>query len=533
MSEASPLPAREDCIVRDLLIRRAAQTPEQTFLLFENGERWSFADALDRVRRFAAGLDALGVGHGDLVLSWQGNGPTVLTSFLALNYLGAVYVPINTGYRGALLEHVIARSGARLLLTDGRLLERLGAVATGGLEAVVVIGDERIELPGIELIGAQWLTTAGDAPPEHAIAPWDTQTVIYTSGTSGPAKGVLSSYVHGYTAALGFRNIGPGDRNLMQLPMFHVGGTYAVLWALIHGGSSVVVDSFSVSRFWETVRRYQVTTVGLLGTMARFLLTQPESPDDREHSLRSVIIAPFDAQAIAFGRRFGVPVFTEFNMTELAVPLWAGPDPSVPGTVGRPVPGVELRLVDAHDIEVPVGTAGELLVRPQQPWTLSHGYLNDPAATAQAWRNGWFHTGDLLRRDADDNYFFVDRLKDAIRRRGENIASLDVETALLAHPAVREAAVVAVPADEAEDEVLAVIAFRPGAMVAPAALIEFLGDRLAYFMIPRYLRVLDALPRTPTQKVEKHRLRRDGVTADTWDRDAAGIRLERDRLSAR
>ncbi len=533
MADTRRLPARDECVVRQLLIRRAAEHPEREFILFENGDVWTFADALARVRRCAAGLHALGVGWGDFVLSWQGNGPMAITTFLALNYLGAVYVPINTAYKGALLQHALARAGASLMVADGRLLSRLASVDCGPLRSVVVVGDEQSELPGLELLPAQRLDDAGEDPPLHEIAPWDTHMVIFTSGTTGPSKGVLASYVHSHTAALGFRNVGPGDRNLMQLPMFHVGGPYALLWALIHGGSTVVIETFSVSRFWETVRRYRITTVGLLGAMAQFLLKQPEAPDDTEHPLRSVIIAPFDDNAIAFGRRFGVPTYTEFNMTELSVPLWAGPDPTVAGTCGRIQTGVELRLVDENDIEVPEDETGELIVRADLPWTMSHGYLNDPAATAKAWRNGWFHTGDLMRRDTDGNYFFVDRLKDVLRRRGENISSFEVESAILTHPKVREAAVVPVPGPGSEDEVLAVVVPVPGSEVDLAELTAFLADRLAYFMVPRFVRVLDALPRTPTQKVEKHVLRSQGVTADTWDRVEAGITLERDRLSAR
>lgn len=533
MDEHKRLPTRDECVVRHLLIQRTAECPDHDFVLFEDGERWTYADALFRARRCAAGLDALGVCPGDYVLSWQGNGPMAVTTFLAVNYLGAVYVPINTNYRGNLLQHVVHRSGARLMLADGRLVERLASIDCGALEAVVVIGDERPELPDLDLIDQQELSNPRHDPPTPEIAPWDTHMVIFTSGTTGPSKGVLSSYIHSYAAASGFRNIGPGDRTLMQLPMFHVGGPYALLWALIHGGSTVVVEAFSVSRFWDLVRRYEITTVGLLGAMAQFLLKQPPGGDDTRHPLRSVIIAPFDENAIAFGKRFAVPVYTEFNMTELCVPLWAGPDPAVPGTCGKAQPGVELRLVDEHDIEVPAGTAGELIVRADLPWTLSHGYLNDPEATAKAWRNGWFHTGDLLRCDAEGNYFFVDRLKDAIRRRGENISSFEVENELLAHPDVGEAAVVPVPADGSEDEVLAVVAPVPGRTVDPAALIDFLRDKLPYFMIPRFLRIVDELPKTPTQKVEKHRLRATGVTADTWDRVAAGIHIDRDRLSAR
>jgi crotonobetaine/carnitine-CoA ligase len=533
MPAGNPLPPCRDCVVRDLLIANAEQRPGAELVLFENGERWTSSRMLEHVRRHAAGLAALGVRPGEFVLSWQGNSPLAVTTFLALNFLGAIYVPINTGYRGALLEHVLRNAGARLMIADGRLIERLAGIDTARLERVVVSGDERPSLSGMELVDAGALTAAGDEPPLYAIDPTDTHMVIYTSGTTGPSKGVLSSYIHSYTAATGFRNVGPGDRNLMQLPMFHVGGPYAILWALIHGGSTVVVEAFSVSRFWDIVRRFGITTVGLLGSMTRFLMKQPESPDDRRHPLRSVIIAPFDESAIAFGRRFGVPTFTEFNMTELAVPLWAGPNPSLPGTCGRCREGFELRIVDADGNDVSIGASGELLVQAAERWTISHGYLNDPAATAKAWRDGWFRTGDLFRRDQEGNYFFVDRLKDAIRRRGENVSSFEVERAILDHPSVREAAVVAVPASGAEDDVLAVIALKPGAALAPADVVSFLRERLAPFMIPRYLRFLDQLPRTPTQKVEKHALRQVGVTADTWDREAAGIRIERDRLPAR
>jgi crotonobetaine/carnitine-CoA ligase len=533
MPDRADLPSREQCVVRNLLLHRADDHPAAKFMLFENGESWTFAEGLERVQRHAAGLEALGVRQGDYVLSWQGNGPMAVTTFLALNYLGACYVPINTSYRGRLLAHVLNNSGASLMLADGRLIDRLSQIDPANVGRVVVIGNERPALANLELIDSAALTTAGSAPAERDIAPTDTQMVIYTSGTTGPSKGVLSSYVHSFTAATGFRNIGPGDRSLAQLPMFHVGGPYAVLWALIHAGSAVVIDSFSVSRFWETVRRYEITTVGLLGAMAAFLIRQPESANDRDHPLKSVIIAPFDESAIAFGKRFDVPTYTEFNMTELSVPLWAGPNPTRPGTCGKAQRATTVKIVDQAGNEVPVGASGELIVRDDRPWTISHGYLNDPEATANTWRDGWFHTGDLFRRDADDNYFFVDRLKDALRWRGENISSFEVEREIMTHPSILEAAVVPVPGDGSDDEVLAAIALTPGAELDPAELIDFLKGKLAYFMIPRYVRLLDELPKTPTQKVEKHVLRNSGITADTWDREQAGIRIERDRLTAR
>jgi crotonobetaine/carnitine-CoA ligase len=193
---------------------------------------------------------------------------------------------------------------------------------------------------------------------------------------------------------------------------------------------------------------------------------------------------------------------------------------------------VDVRLVDDNDCEVPDGTVGEMILRTDRPWGMNHGYHKNPEATARAWRNGWFHTGDAFRRDASGNYFFVDRMKDAIRRRGENISSFEVEVEVVAFPAVREAAVIAVPSELGEDEVMAVVAPAPGHEIDPAALLAFLRDRLAYFMIPRYLRVLPELPKTPTAKVLKAELRAQGITPDTWDREQAGISIRRDRIGS-
>jgi crotonobetainyl-CoA:carnitine CoA-transferase CaiB-like acyl-CoA transferase len=334
---------------------------------------------------------------------------------------------------------------------------------------------------------------------------------------------VLCSYRHTYTAAIGFRHVGPGDTNLVALPLFHIGGILGVNFALIHGGTAAVVERFRTQSFWETVRSLQVTATGLLGTMVQFLMQQAVQAGEREHPLKKVVIAPFGEEALAFAGRFGVQVFTEFNMTELSVPLWAGPDAIPRGSCGRPRQGVTLRLVDDHDEEVAAGAIGELILRTDEPWTLCDGYLDDAVATARAWRNGWFHTGDLFRRDANGNYFFVDRAKDMIRRRGENISSFEVEAELLAFPGVRAAAAVPVPGDGGEDEVLAVLSLQEGASFDPEALIAFLQPRMAAFMIPRYVRVVPELPLTPTQKIEKHVLRSAGLTADTWDRGAGKL----------
>jgi crotonobetaine/carnitine-CoA ligase len=518
MAMAGDAPA--PCVTAALLERNAARWPELVVLKFDSGERFTTVELLDAARSRAAGLQALGVQQGEFVLSWFANGPVAVLNWLALNLLGAVYVPLNTAYRGNLLQHVIATSNASLMLADGKLIERLADVRTGGLTRIVVSGAARPALHGIALLDTAVL--AGNAadliPPPQPVRPRDTQCVIFTSGTTGPSKGVLCSYRHTSTAAVEFRHVGPGDTNLVALPMFHIGGILGVNFALIHGGTAAVVERFRTQTFWETVRALDVTVTGLLGTMVQFLMQQPAQPGERVHPLQKVVIAPFGDEALAFAERFNVEVFTEFNMTELSVPLWAGPGAIPRGSCGRPRQGVMLRLVDDNDEAVATGAVGELILRPDEPWTLCDGYLNDPAATARAWRNGWFHTGDLFRRDADDNYFFVDRARDMIRRRGENISSFEVEAELLAFPGVRAAAAVPVPGADGEDEVLAVLSLQPGARLEPAELIDFLRPRMAAFMIPRYVRVVPELPLTPTQKIEKHVLRAAGVTADTWDR---------------
>ena len=239
-------------------------------------------------------------------------------------------------------------------------------------------------------------------------------------------------------------------------------------------------------------------------------------------------MVPLTGDAPAFTERFGVDIYTIFNMTEISSPVVSEANPTKIGTCGKARSGVEVRLVDKNDCEVPVGEIGEMLVRTDRPWAMNSGYNANPEATAEAWRNGWFHTGDAFRRDEDGYFYFVDRVKDAIRRRGENISSFEVEADVCRHPAVREAAAIAVPSEYSEDEVMVVVAPVPGQAIDPRELAEFLIDTMPYFMVPRYIRLLDELPKTPSAKVMKTELRAEGITEDTWDREAAGLRVRRE-----
>ncbi len=527
------MPRTDECVLRPLLDRRARETPDKVFVVFEDGEQWTYAELRRRVMHVAASLQKAGVEQGDFVLSWQGNGPITLLTWFGLNYLGAVYVPINTSYRGRLLEHVIANSDARLMIADARLIDRLADVDLAQLRRVITVGDTSWQDARLEILPATELTAgpAEPAPLQREIAPWDTQNVIYTSGTTGPSKGVLSSYLHLYSTGAAFHSVTADDRAMANLPMFHAGGTGAIYRMLIRGGSVALVESFDTHSFWNKVRETGTTTLTLLGAMAPFLMKQPPGPGDRDHPLRKAVMVPLSDDALAFGERFGIDIYTTFNMTEISCPIYSQKNPEFKGTCGVVRAGAECRVVDENDCEVPPGTVGELIVRTDLPWAMNSGYHKNPEATAKAWRNGWFHTGDAFRRDEAGNFYFVDRIKDAIRRRGENISSFEVEAEICAHPSVREAAVVAVASELSEDEVLAVVAPVAGATIDPVALIEFLRPRMAHFMIPRFLRVMDELPKTPTQKVQKNLLREDGVTPDTWDREKAGVVIKRDKLA--
>ena len=330
--------------------------------------------------------------------------------------------------------------------------------------------------------------------------------------------------------AQSFPMLDENDCYLVYLPYFHVGGTLPVISMLNRCGTLGMGGDFVTEEFWPTVRATGATFTILLGVMSTFLAKRAPSPDDRNHTLRKAMMIPLPDDSRDFATRFDVTVWTLFNMTELNVPIVSDPDPLIIGTCGRQRPGNELRIVDAHDREVPDGTVGEMIIRSDAPWALNSGYFKSPEATVLAWRNGWFHTGDAFRRDADGNFFFVDRMKDAIRRRGENISSFEVEVEILAHPKIRECAVVAVPSELSEDDVLAIIAPAPGESVDPVELIDFLRPRLAHFMLPRYIRIMADLPRTPTQKVEKYILRQQGLTPDCWDREAAGVKVQREKI---
>jgi crotonobetaine/carnitine-CoA ligase len=359
-------------------------------------------------------------------------------------------------------------------------------------------------------------------------------SVIYTSGTTGPSKGVLVSWagLQDLNGMLPDDIVPQADAGYYSVyPAFHVAGKAAICVAFTRQARLVFRESFSLSSYWDDIRRYNCVFGGLVGPMAAMILGQPPTPSDADNPLRGVVMAPVIPEFEEFKRRFAVRVCTGFGMTEIGYPFASGWELSDHTTVGRVrsgSPHFEVRLVNEFDEEVGPGEFGEMVVRTSEPWIITSGYFQMPDKTAAAWRNGWFHSGDGFTRNENGNFYFVDRIKDAIRRRGENISSFEVESAVNEHPAVAESAVIGVPSELGEDEVKVVVVLHPGAALRPEELIAYLIPRMPRFMIPRYVEIAEELVKTEsTQRTQKFALRADALNERTWDREKAGIELPR------
>lgn len=529
------MPSREDVVLPCLVDKWTKASPDKEFIRFETGVRWTWAETRRIALATAQAFQKRGVKAGDTVLAWLPNGAAVVRAWLGANYLGAALVPINLSYKGRLLEHVLKTSRAKLMIAHPQLVERLGVVDHADLATVIV---DASSVEGVKLDMPLEPITAMDGDPKKvdlSYQPqlWDTEVIIFTSGTTGPSKAVPATYLHQWTTGqISYGYMTPEDRILINLPIYHVGGTSSFMAAAASGGSIALFDGFKTKEFWDHIRGTGSTTIsGLIGAMTTFLSKNEPQPSDGDNPLRIVTLSPVNDETIALGKRYNFDYLSGFNMTELSVPLVTDVNVKVRQSCGRPRTGVQCRIVDANDMEVPPGVIGEFVVRSDRPWDQITGYYGNPEATVAAWRNGWFHTGDLMYRNVDGDFFFVDRKKDAIRRRGENISSLEVEADVAAFPAVQEVAAYGVPNPDGEEDVMVTVAVKAGAALDPTALIEFLVPRMAHFMVPRYVRIVSALPKTLTNKIQKTELRNEGVTADTWDREAAGIVLKRDKLN--
>lgn len=530
----------EECVLEPLLRKRAEEQGEAVFVRSEDGQL-TYAQTWDLARATAAALAECGVALDERVLLLLPNSVDALRCWFGINMLGAVCAPLNVAYRGQMLAQVIGDSQAGLLITRPQMARHLDETSLARLHTVVLLG-----APGDDVERAhQELRTRWDGrvvtglegsaddfiTPNPARRPWDAQTVIFTSGTTGRSKGVVSSYAHlraAASAAFSGRAT-KDDTYLLQLPLFHAGGTIGVYGMLLYGGSIALIPSFKTNEFWATIRRHRVTMCTLLGVMASYLLQQPVTGDDINSPLEQVFLIPFLHDVDEFRHRFGVRVHALFNMTEISCPLIGQDAPGIPGFCGWPRQGVEARLVNEDDVEVAPDEVGELVLRFDDPWSTCTEYLGQPGATASAWRNGWFHTGDLFRRHGD-GFIFVDRSKDAIRRRGENISSVEIEAQATSFPGIAAVAAVGVPCDDGEEEVLLAVEWRGDGELDERGLCGHLASRLAHFMVPRYVLRMESLPLTPTGKIRKDQLRSPALREKAWDREIQGLHFHAEAL---
>ena len=498
-----------------LCVARTGKHPDRVVLDFD-GKLWTWAELISAAEGLAGGLVEAGVAAGEVVCHMSPNHPEAVVTMLALLRLGAVECPVNAGLRGQQLAHVLDHSGARLLIVDGSLSDRVEEQLPSAPQVQTVVlrgvGQPPAGVSVLEYAALSQETAV--APPFRPPGPGDPMNIIYTSGTTGPAKGaVLPQAFPLEQARIKIEQWGLTDDDVMfsALPLYHVNARFSTLGtALVVDGRAALVSRFSASTFWDQVRAAGATEVGVVGAVSSILLRQEPGPADRDHDVRMMHGAagiPMDRRA-DFEERFGLRLVTGFAMTETGHFSTTSPDdPMRYRASGRPVPQYEVAVVDADDHEVPAGTVGELVVRPRVPGVMMTGYHRQPEATEAAFRNSWFHTGDLATIEADGYIRWVDRAADAIRRRGEMISSTEVERAVCAFDAVAECAAVGVPSDLGEEEVKLVVTAEPGRTVDPAALQRHCEATLPDFCQPRYLEVVEELPKTATHKVNKHQLR--------------------------
>jgi crotonobetaine/carnitine-CoA ligase len=501
----------------------------------------TFGQANQLANSYAAGLRRLGVGPGDRVCVLMANSLEFALVALAANKIGAVWVPVNTTYRGDWLRDTLTDARARLLVADEDLFDRVRALG----EPVPVARALRLGLAGpvtdtgVECLPFEVLDTGVTADPGVAVAPSDISAVMWTSGTTGRSKGVLQSHnawAHGAQVFRTVRQIREGDVLYCCLPMFNSGGwVFNIFHALLDGIPLGIDRQFSVQSFWDRCRYYGATQITTLGAMHIYLWQASPRADDRDNPVRCAGFVPIPHELVEpMKERFGLEaVWQGYGQSEAMPATIAYPGRAwKPNSAGAARPDLDLTLLDTDDEPVPVGEVGEVCIRPRNPGAIFSGYFNAPEQTLEAFSNLWYHTGDLARMDADGELFFVDRKKDVMRHKGRNVASIDVEKAALGHPGVREAAAHGVPAAELvyEDEIkLCVVRADNAAAAALTAerLAEHIMDNAPYYLVPRYIEFLDQLPHTPTGRVQKFLLRERGVTEHTWDRIAAGFALRR------
>lgn len=493
--------------LKSALEDKARRFPDRPFLIFEDsaggGARWTWREFDADANRAAHLLLAHGLSQGDKFNLHMGNCPEFLLFWMAAAKTGTVMVPTNPVSTADEMEYILAHSEARLAITEPQYAAPIHAVA-GRCPALGGAIEARPLAPLIEGLPA--------TPPEAAVAPLDLISMQYTSGTTSKPKGVLlthANYLYGGEVMSKAMRVGPADRHLIVLPLFHAGAQlHAFLPMLLAGGSVALMERFSAGRFVEQATRHEATLAALFAAPIRMLLAQPRSPADGGTRLRAVSYAQniTPQQFEEWHERFRAPLMQIWGMTEtMSLPLMQPLDlPRKPLSMGMPVLGYECKVVDESGKEVPPGTVGELVVGGVPGLTLMKGYFKNPKAAAETLRDGWLHSGDQAWMDEEGYFFFVDRKKDMIKRAGENVSASEVEETLKQHPAIFDAAVVGIPDPVRDQAIKAYVILKEGGAATAAELVAWCRARLSAFKVPEVVEFRDAFPRTSVGKIQKH-----------------------------
>ncbi|MGF6999349.1 AMP-binding protein [Paraburkholderia sp. GAS32] len=519
------------------LARSAAAYRDRIFLDF-SGELHTFAEIDRESTRLARGLIALGVKKGDTVVSILDNNVEAVLSWFAINKAGAISVPVNTAYKGEFLRHQLNDCGAKIVIAEDDYARRVIDIEEGLADATTLlqrrgslVHSSRLRVAALESVFDE-----SSEPLPDVNAPADLSMLVYTAGTTGPSKGCMIS--HNYVCNLGRQVVQMEDRrsedcNWTALPLFHMNATGgSILSCMFVGARVAIFPRFSVSRFWPDIQRSGATVVSLLGSMITFLAEAEDTEASKAcfGQLHTVRGSPFPAPLQRkWKERFGVTTAgsNSYGLTEAArvVTGMRSDESAPPGSSGRANEDFDVRIFDDEDNELPPNTPGEIVIRPRRPHIMFEGYWNRPADTLKIMRNMWLHSGDVGKFDENGYFYFVDRKKDYLRRRGENISSFEVETGLRAHPSIADVAVHAVFSESGEDDVKATIVLKEGAFITEEEICLWAIERLPYFTIPRYFEFRPDLPRNPVGRVLKYELRADGCTAATWDREKNGMQV--------
>ena len=529
--------------IPELLLRRLETDPSSQYLDV-CGDTVTAAELYDVAARLASSLSAMGVKPGDRVATLIENSIEAVYGWWGIILSGGIAVPINTAYKGEYLRHQLADSGSRVVIVADEFLDRLEVVAPSveSLQHVVVIGERAPEIASTATAIWSDLLQSDPTPPVLNTKPSDLGTFIYTGGTTGLSKGCMLS--HNYHEAL-TRQIGicwertAEDVVWTPLPMFHFNAiTTAVIGPLVFGGRSAIYRRFSVSNFWPEMNRVGATITSTLGTMAYLLahdVDRPEMPKsgapEANTTLRLLGAAPMPVEVDDIMKnRFGLTTFSAaYGVTEASLISWQPPGgynkPNAAGVINDEY--FDVRIFDEEDNELPRGSRGEIVLRPKRPEVMFAGYWGRPEVTVETSRNWWYHTGDIGIIDEEDFLFFVDRKADYLRRRGENIASFEVESIIMGHGQIADVAVHAVPSPLTEDDLKITATLVDGATVTEEELFLWCVEQLPYFALPRYIEFRQELPRSPVGRVLKRELRDEGATPNSWDLEASDITFEK------